>query len=151
MAFGKFNSSSERSPLPSMSEINVTPMVDVMLVLLVIFILAAPLLMHSIPVDLPKVQAQATGQAADSTTLSIDDKGNLHWNAEVIKMSELDAKLFALSKRMPQAQLLLRADQTTQYALIAQVMAAAQTQGISKIGFITESNISPNSAKSFLK
>ncbi|MFZ6751643.1 ExbD/TolR family protein [Undibacterium sp. Ren11W] len=147
MAFGKFNGRSERSPLLSISDINVTPMVDVMLVLLVIFILTAPLLLHSIPLALPKVQAQAAPQAADAATLSMDAKGDLYWNAEPIKLAELDAKLSALVKKNPQVELRLRADQSTQYGLIAQVMAAAQAQGISKIGFVTASTTESNSAK----
>lgn len=149
MAFGKFGGRSERSPLLSMSEINVTPMVDVMLVLLVIFILTAPLLIPSIPLALPKVQAQAAPLAADASTLSMDGKGDLYWNAEPIKLAELDAKLSALAKKLPQVELRLRADQTTQYGLIAQVMAAAQAQGISKIGFVTASHAEPNSVKTY--
>lgn len=138
MAFGKFSDTAGRSSLATMSDINVTPMVDVMLVLLIIFIITAPLLNHSIQLDLPKAQAQAAPQQPHTVTLSFDAQGVLYWNAEQVSFAELDSRLSLMGKTMPQAQLQLRADKATQYEVIAQVMAAAQAQGISKIGFITQ-------------
>lgn len=126
--------------MSAMSDINVTPMVDVMLVLLVIFIITAPLINHAIELDLPKAQAAAAPKQAQTVTLSLDAKGGVYLESEVVKLSDLELRLAILSKKNPQPELLLRADRETRYEVIAQVMSAAQAQGLSKIGFATEVN-----------
>jgi biopolymer transport protein ExbD len=137
MSFGAFNH--HRQPGP-MSDINVTPMVDVMLVLLVIFILAAPVFTSAVKLDLPKAQAQAIAPQAEAAkvTLSIDGKGKIFWNNEAIEQQALAARLVEAAKQNPQPELQLRADKDTRYEVVAQVMAAAQTNGLTKLGFVTD-------------
>lgn len=135
MAFGSFNH--HRQPGP-MADINVTPMVDVMLVLLVIFILGAPMFTHAIKLELPKAQAQAGAQAAATVTLSIDGKGQVYWNNEALDMPALERRLAEAGKWTPQPELQLRADKATRYEVLAQVMAAAQSNGLSRLGFVTD-------------
>ncbi|HJV03439.1 MAG TPA: biopolymer transporter ExbD [Burkholderiaceae bacterium] len=135
MAFGSFNHHRQQGP---MADINVTPMVDVMLVLLVIFIISAPMFTHAVKLDLPKAQAQANPQQAASVSLAIDARGQVYWNDEAVAATALDARLAAASKLDPQPELQLRADKNTRYEVVAQVMAAAQTAGLTKLGFVTE-------------
>jgi biopolymer transport protein ExbD len=125
MAFGGF----ERGAAPSqpMAEINVTPLVDVMLVLLVIFMIAAPLLASAIRLELPAEQAAAIG--AD---------GGVYWNAEAIDDATLTQRLQAAARRTPAPELHLRADRATRYERIARVMTAAQAAGLTRIGFVTD-------------
>jgi biopolymer transport protein ExbD len=136
MTFGRFSQTTKS--MPAMSDINVTPMVDVMLVLLVIFIIAAPLINHAIKLELPVAQSVAVPQKAATITLSIDAKGVLYLDSEALNLKDLDARLALFSKKNPQPELQLRADKETRYEVIAQVMATAQAQGLSKIGFITD-------------
>lgn len=148
MAFGKFNQTGEPSgkTMANMADINVTPMVDVMLVLLVIFIITAPLLNHAIKLDLPKASAPVAPPQAQSITLSFDADGVLYWQSgqqqEAVDFTELETRLAALAQQKPQPELQLRADKATRYEVIAQVMAAAQNQGLNKIGFVTQAKTS---------
>ena len=137
MSFGAFNH--HRQPGP-MSDINVTPMVDVMLVLLVIFILAAPVFTSAVKLDLPKAQAQASAPQAEAlkVTLAIDGKGKIFWNNEPIEQQALEARLVEAARQNPQPELQLRADKDTRYEVVAQVMAVAQTNGLTKLGFVTD-------------
>jgi biopolymer transport protein ExbD len=135
MSFGGFNDNQQAAP---MAEINVTPMVDVMLVLLVIFILAAPLFTQSIKLDLPAAQATPTPAEAKTVTLSIDADGTIFWDKIPVNQDELDQRLLIAGKQQPQPQLQLRADKNTRYETIAQVMGKAQANGVSKLGFVTE-------------
>jgi len=136
MSFGAFNH--HRQPGP-MADINVTPMVDVMLVLLVIFILSAPMFTSAVKLELPKAQAPAAPQQAPATvTLSIDAKGKIFWNNDPVEQAALDARLGEAAKLEPQPELQLRADKDTRYEIVAQVMAAAQTNGLTKLGFVTD-------------
>jgi biopolymer transport protein ExbD len=136
MAFGAFNH--HRNPGP-MADINVTPMVDVMLVLLVIFILAAPMFTGSVQLELPKAQAPAAQSAPAATvTLSIDGKGKIFWNNDPVDQAALDARFVAAARLDPQPELQLRADKDTRYEVVAQVMAAAQSNGLTKLGFVTD-------------
>ena len=135
MAFGGFNDNQQPAPI---SEINVTPMVDVMLVLLVIFIITAPLLTHAVKIDLPNAQSAPAREKPETISLSINGAGQLFWNDKAIDASELDAKLTMAAQRQPQPELQLRADKATRYELLAQVMSAAQSSGITKLGFVTE-------------
>ena len=137
MSFGAFNH--HRQPGP-MADINVTPMVDVMLVLLVIFILSAPMFTSAVKLDLPKAQAPASQQPAEAATvtLAIDGKGKIFWNNEPIEREALEARLVDAARQDPQPELQLRADKDTRYEVVAQVMAAAQTNGLTKLGFVTD-------------
>ncbi len=135
MSFGAFNH--HRNPGP-MADINVTPMVDVMLVLLVIFILSAPMFTNSVKLDLPKAQAQANPQQPATVTLAIDGAGKIFWNNDPVEQSVLEARLVEAAKLEPQPELQLRADKDTRYEVVAQVMAAAQSNGLTKLGFVTD-------------
>jgi biopolymer transport protein ExbD len=135
MAFGGF--SDNRQPGP-MAEINVTPMVDVMLVLLVIFIITAPLFTHAIKLDLPTAQSAPAPEKPETITVSINGDGHIFWDKNEITQTDLNTKLAAAAQKKPQPELQLRADKSTRYEVIAQVMAAAQTNGLSKMGFVTE-------------
>ena len=137
MAFGGFNDNKNTAP---MADINVTPMVDVMLVLLVIFIITAPLFTHAIKLDLPNAQSAPAQEQPETIALSIDAEGKLYWNNAAVATEELNAKLAEAANRNPQPELQLRADKSTRYEVIAQVMAAAQTNGMTKIGFVTDPN-----------
>jgi biopolymer transport protein ExbD len=136
MAFGGFNDNKQQTP---MADINVTPMVDVMLVLLVIFIITAPLFTHAIKLDLPTAQSAIAPQQPETISLSIDGDGKIFWNNDAIDQKELDAKLAEAAKKQPQPELQLRADKSTRYEVIAQVMSSAQTNGMTKMGFVTDS------------
>ena len=136
MSFGAFNH--HRNPGP-MADINVTPMVDVMLVLLVIFILSAPMFTSAVQLELPKAQAQsAPEQPAATVTLAIDGKGKIFWNNEPVEQGALAARFVDAAKLDPQPELQLRADKDTRYEVVAQVMAAAQANGLTKLGFVTD-------------
>jgi biopolymer transport protein ExbD len=123
-----------------MAEINTTPMVDVMLVLLVIFIITAPLLTHSIKIDLPQASNQPNKEKPDVITLSIDAQGKLFWNDAPFAETELVSRLEAAAQKTPQPELNLRADKTTNYQQLATIMSSAQKAGIEKLGFVTEPN-----------
>lgn len=140
MAFGGFNDNKNQAP---MADINVTPMVDVMLVLLVIFIITAPLFTHAIKLDLPTAQSAPAPEKPETISLSINDAGVIYWNDQAVQQQELDTKLAIAAKKNPQPELQLRADKSTRYEVIAQVMAAAQFNGLTKMGFVTDPKQAP--------
>jgi biopolymer transport protein ExbD len=119
-------------------EINTTPLVDVMLVLLIIFIITIPVINQSVKIDLPRTSSQAQDLNPENINLDIDAQGQIYWNREAIDASQLEIRIATAAQKTPQPELHLRAERTTQYEKVAQVMAAAQTGGLSKIGFVTE-------------
>jgi biopolymer transport protein ExbD len=119
-------------------EINTTPLVDVMLVLLIIFIITIPVINQSVKIDLPKASSQPQDLKPDNINLDIDAQGQIYWNREAIDASQLQIRIATAAQKTPQPELHLRAERTTQYEKVAQVMAAAQMGGLGKIGFITE-------------
>ena len=121
-----------------MSEINVTPLVDVMLVLLVIFIITAPLLSYAIKLDLPNDPAPAAEAALSTIKLSIDAEGKIFSDADPITDDQLRARFAAAAKAAPVPEVHVRADKATRYERIAFVLSAAQQAGLVKIGFVTE-------------
>jgi biopolymer transport protein ExbD len=123
-----------------MSEINVTPLVDVMLVLLVIFIVTAPLFSHAVRVDLPQASAKAAQQKPDTIALVIDGNGRVFWNSEPIERAQLQARLTKAGAARPQPEIQLHADRNTRYQELAEVMATVQNAGLQKVGFITTPN-----------
>lgn len=135
MGFGTFNHHRQQ---PLMADINVTPMVDVMLVLLVIFIISAPMFTHAIKLDLPGAKAAVAQHQAATVTLAIDAAGKTYWNNELVQPDQFEARLKAAAKQEPQPELQLRADKNTRYQVVAQVMAAAQSNGLTKLGFVTD-------------
>ena len=140
MAFGGFNDNRHTTP---MADINVTPMVDVMLVLLVIFIITAPLFTHAIKLDLPSAQSAPAPEKPETISLSINGEGAIYWNNELIQKTDLEPRLASAAQKKPQPELQLRADKSTRYEIIAQVMAAAQTNGMTKMGFVTDAKDLP--------
>ncbi len=134
MRFGSFG---RQNDAPPMADINVTPMVDVMLVLLVIFIISAPLLSNSIRLELPQAAVKAAPQPAAAVTVAILASGALYWDTELVTANELTSRMNAAAREASPPELQLRADKATRYEWIAQVMAAAQNAGLEKIGFIT--------------
>jgi biopolymer transport protein ExbD len=137
MAFGGFD---QRAPHQApMAEINTTPLVDVMLVLLVIFIITAPLMTHAIRLDLPNAPAPVSAERTETIRLSIDAAGGLHGNDQALPdLETLHQRLSVASARQPKPELHLRADRDTRYQRIAEVMSAAQRAGIEQIGFVTD-------------
>jgi len=119
-------------------EINTTPLVDVMLVLLIIFIITIPVMNHAVKIDLPRATNQPDDPKPQNISLSIDAAGKVFWNEEAIDSAQLTARIAEAAKKQPQPELHLRAERTTQYEKVAQVMAAAQSGGLSKIGFVTD-------------
>lgn len=134
MSFGGFDQGAHAP----MSEINTTPLVDVMLVLLIIFIVTAPLLTHSIRVDLPVAGSASTPEKPDIITLSLNREGRLFWNDAPIGEAELSARLAEAGNRKSKPELHLRADRDTRYQRIAEIMTAAQKAGIQKLGFVSQ-------------
>lgn len=119
-------------------EINTTPLVDVMLVLLIIFIMTIPVMNHAVKIDLPRATNQPDQTKPENINLSIDADGKLFWNEEVVDRNELNARIAVAAQKQPQPELHLRAARTVQYEKVAQVMAAAQSGGLGKIGFVTD-------------
>ncbi len=133
-----FSSGSGGTGTP-MSEINVTPMVDVMLVLLIIFMITAPLMSHKIKIDLPQsTYTPPTETPPEPIDLAVKVTGDLYWNDEHITEAMLIAQLRVAAQRTPQPELQIRADKTTEYQKIATVMGDAKNAGMVKIGFITQ-------------
>ena len=135
MAFGGFQKEHGSTPL---AEINMIPLIDVMLVLLVIFIITAPLLTHAVKLDLPKASSQPNLTRPEHIGIAIDGAGQLYWNGEKLGRGQLQERLAAASKQKPQPEIHLRADRATRYQEIAQVMADSANAGMSRIGFVSE-------------
>lgn len=121
-----------------MSEINMTPLIDVMLVLLVIFIITAPLLASSIKLDLPKTEAAKPGDAAPFVTVVVDPAGQTYVNDQLMSLAELAQKLTHTAQANPQTEVQLRADTAVPYGRIVEVMGTAQKAGLNRIGFVAD-------------
>jgi len=135
MAFGSFNSQQSGS---AMSEINMIPLIDVMLVLLVIFIITAPLMSHTIRVNVPQVSAQPVDQTPKVVDLAIDAGGTLYWNDQPVDLDSLESRFAQEAVLDPQPEVHLRADVDTHYGLLAEVMGAARRAGMKRLGFVTQ-------------
>ncbi len=135
MAFSGFGDDTRPQP---MVEINTTPLVDVMLVLLIIFMITAPLLTHKIQIDLPQASTQQNPEKPEIITLSIDADDAMFWNDSPIGDAEFSERLNSAAQRQPQPELHLRADKNTRYQRLAGIMAEAQNAGVKRIGFVTE-------------
>ena len=135
MAFGGF-SGGEHDAVKA--EINMVPLIDVMLVLLIIFMITAPLLTHAVRIDLPKAATQPNLTRPDHIAVAIDATGATFWNGEPVTRTELAARFATSAGQRPQPELQLRADRITQYQNVAQVMAAAARAGLTRIGFVSD-------------
>ena len=121
-----------------MNEINMTPLVDVMLVLLIIFIITVPVMKHAVPVDLPRASNEREVIKPETIRLSITADGKYHWNESDISDAELEPRLQAEARKDPQPDLHIRGDKDVRYERVAQAMSAAQRAGVRKIGFVTD-------------
>ena len=135
MTFGSMSGSSRQAPL---AEINVVPLVDVMLVLLVIFIITAPLLTHSVKVDLPKVSSSPNITQPDHIEFGIRSDASLYWNGEPVELEQLAERFAAITAQSPNTELHIRADRNAHYEHVARVMSIAAKAGLVRIGFVTD-------------
>jgi biopolymer transport protein TolR len=135
MAFGRLERTKGEPP---MSDINVTPLVDVMLVLVVIFIITAPLLASSIRLDLPKAEGAQPGDAPRFLTLVLDRSGQAFLNDRPATPEQLAEQLGAAARQNPETEIQLRADQAVPYGKVVEVMGLAHKAGLSRIGFVAE-------------
>jgi biopolymer transport protein TolR len=136
MAFGRLERRAEASP---MSEINVTPLVDVMLVLLVIFMLTAPLLTSAIRLDLPQAEGLQSGEAPQAVTVALDAKGQLFFNDKPVDAAALAQQFEATARRSRETEVQLRVDEAVPYGQVVALMGSAQKAGLSRIGFVAQS------------
>jgi biopolymer transport protein TolR len=135
MAFGRLDRGTGAQP---MSDINMTPLIDVMLVLVVILIITAPLLASSIKLDLPKTDAAKPGDAPQSITVVLDATGQTFLKDQRVALDVLARQLTATAQANPQTEVLLRADKVVPYGRIVEVMGVAQKAGLSRIGFVAD-------------
>ena len=133
MAFGTQDDTDE-----VMNEINMTPLVDVMLVLLIVFIITVPVMKHAVNIDLPRATSTPQDVKPETIRLSVDAQGQYFWNEQRVTEAELLPRLQAAAQREPQPELHLRGDKEARYDSVAQALAAAQRSGLRKIGFVTE-------------
>jgi biopolymer transport protein ExbD len=135
MAFGRL----ERRPgAQPMSDINMTPLIDVMLVLLVIFIITAPLMTSSLKLDLPKTDGGQPSSAAQFLALAVDAQGQLFYGDEKVTRQVLLERARAAAVRSPELEVQLRADQAVPYGRVAELIATLQEAGLTRIGFVTD-------------
>lgn len=135
MAFGGFDSGGDQKP---MAEINMVPLIDVMLVLLVIFIITAPLLTHSVKIDLPKASSNPNITKPEHVQLGIRQDGRLFWNGELTEKADLRKRMSQSAALNPQPEIHIRADRLVPYENVARVMSMASKAGLNRIGFVTD-------------
>ena len=135
MAFASFDSQRAAAP---MNEINMVPLIDVMLVLLVIFIVTAPLLTHAVKLDLPQVNAQPNQLKPEKIEFAIDATGQRFWNGEPVSRTDAAQRFAAAGRLEPVPEVHLRADQAVAYRTVAETLADASKAGLHKIGFVSQ-------------
>ena len=135
MAMGSFNAQQHQMPT---AEINMTPLVDVMLVLLIIFIITAPLMTHSVPVDLPRAASTPTPEKPMTLQVSINADNQIFVGTEVVDRNILETKFREAVAQDANVEMHLKADRSTRYESVAETMSAARRAGLSKIGFVTQ-------------
>ena len=134
MAFGEF----ARGGNAPLSEINMVPLIDVMLVLLVIFIVTAPLLTHAVKIDLPRASSEVNPTQRENVQLAISADGEVHWNGELLPRSALEPRFAEAARAALQPELHIRADRKAEYGNVAEVMSMAARAGLTRIGFVTD-------------
>ncbi len=135
MAFASFDSKRASAPV---AEINMVPLIDVMLVLLVVFMVTAPLLTHAVKLDLPKVSSTANVLKPEKIEFGIDAQGQRFWNGEPVSRAEAQTRFAVEGQKATQPEVHLRADQNVAYRLVAETLADAGKAGLSKVGFVSE-------------
>lgn len=133
MAFG-----TQDEPDEVMNEINMTPLVDVMLVLLIIFIITVPVMKHAVNVDLPRASSEPELVKPQNILFTVAADGTYYWNAQKIEDADLKSRLATEAAKDPQPELHIRGDKAVRYERVAQVLSAAREAGVRKIGFVTE-------------
>lgn len=121
-----------------MNEINMTPLVDVMLVLLIIFIITVPVMKHSVQVDLPRAANQPEEVKPETIRLSVTADGSYFWNGQAVNETDMSSMMQTEAAKEPQPDLHIRGDREVRYERVAQAMASAQRAGLRKIGFVTD-------------
>ena len=124
-----------------MAEINVTPLVDVMLVLLIIFMITAPLMSHKVKVELPQANLrdiEAKPMVVQPITITVTEQGNLYWNDQPITKDQIESRLSVEAQKTPQPPIIVRGDRTTKYRVVQEIVQVAQNQGMRKVGFVAE-------------
>jgi len=134
MAFGSFDREGSRP----MAEINMIPLIDVMLVLLVIFIITAPLLTHAVKIDLPKAASAPNLTKPDNIQLAINAAGQIFFNGEAVSRQTLNERLIEAGRHQPQPEVHIRADQTARYQWVAETLSDAAKAGLTRIGFVSD-------------
>lgn len=122
----------------AMSDINTTPLVDVMLVLLIVFMITVPVITQTVPLNLPKVENIPTETKPENITIAVNSQGQIYWNMALVNNEQLLAQFDAIARQQPQPEVHVRADQNTRYEFVGRVIVDAQRKGIQKVGFITE-------------
>jgi len=138
MAFGNEPIGDDESP--PMAEINMTPLVDVMLVLLIVFMITIPVMQNAVKVDLPQASSQRNDVKPESINLTIAANGQVFWNNSPIDLNTLSIYAQTAAKKSPQPEIQLKADKNARYESVAQVLSTAKRSGLTKIGFVTEPN-----------
>jgi biopolymer transport protein ExbD len=126
-----------------MAELNTTPLVDVMLVLLIIFIITAPLLTHAVKVNLPHASSQVSTEQPQTVTLSVDGEGGVYWDSAPTSYAQLFEKIAQAARATPQPALRLRVDRDVRYQRVAEILAAARNAGLTKLSFVTDPSAPP--------
>ncbi len=141
MAFASMESGDDNEPL---AEINMVPLIDVMLVLLIIFMVTAPLQTHAVKVDLPKASSAPNLTKPDNVQLAIDAHSRTFWNGDPVAPEQLAQRMASAAAQQPQPELNIRAERTTPYEKVAQVMSEASRNGLLRIGFVTDPSNAPS-------
>ncbi|MDR3055928.1 MAG: biopolymer transporter ExbD [Zoogloeaceae bacterium] len=123
---------------PPHSEINMIPLIDVMLVLLIIFIVAAPLLTHAVKIELPRANSAPTEIKPETVQLGIKADGSIYWNGEASTEAALEPLMQEAARRIPQPEIHIQADASTPYEVLARIMARSARMGLGKIGFVSQ-------------
>jgi biopolymer transport protein TolR len=140
MAFGRLERSVSAQP---MSDINMTPLIDVMLVLLVIFMITAPLMTSSLKLDLPRAEGARPTDAPQFVALAIDTQGHFFWGDEAVSVDTLRLRVREAAVRNPATEVQLRADKSVPYGRVAELIGVVQEGGLTRVGFVTESAAEP--------
>jgi len=135
MSFGRLERRSGPAP---MSDINMTPLIDVMLVLLVIFMITAPLMSSSLKLDLPRAEGGAPNEAPQFISVALDPQGQLYFGEEALDAAAFASRVAEAARRNPKTEVQLRADKGVAYGRVAEVIGVVQKAGLNRIGFVTE-------------